>query len=144
MTFVEQCFDFLLLICVHYAYVSHDSSVGELMHLTVCLLCGQGLIPSRGSVFQGVFHWLITHTRKGDGRRQVITSSIERIRGIRSNTASSALRSPDDQKMVVGLKKIMHTVLGFSNIVYESRVYSSYTIHYYSMVQCIECYYDAA
>jgi len=39
---------------------SHDSSGGEWMHLTICPLCGQGLIPGHGGVFQGIFFRLIT------------------------------------------------------------------------------------
>ena len=37
----------------------HDSSVGEWMYLTVCPLCGPGSISSRGGVSQGTFSWLL-------------------------------------------------------------------------------------
>jgi len=35
--------------------VSHNSSLGEWMNLTVCTPCGPGSIPNRGGVFQGIF-----------------------------------------------------------------------------------------
>jgi len=47
------------------------------MHLTVCPLCGPAAIPSHGGEFQEMFPWLITHTWRGDGRRQVVTSPLK-------------------------------------------------------------------
>ena len=40
--------------------LAHDSSLGELLYLTVRLLRGTGLTPSRVGTFQGIFPWLIT------------------------------------------------------------------------------------
>jgi len=59
---------------------------------------GPGSMPGHGRVFQGIFPRLITHARmhtwRGDGRCQVIISSLkESIQGIQSITASS-LRYP--------------------------------------------------
>ena len=47
------------------------------MYLTVCPPYGPGSIPSRGGEFQRIFARLITHTWRGDGRRQVVTSRLE-------------------------------------------------------------------
>ena len=51
------------------------NSLGKLTHLIACPLRDPGSIPSHGGEFQGIFLWPITHTWRGDGRRQVITSS---------------------------------------------------------------------
>ena len=40
--------------------ISHDSSMGERLYLTICPPCGLGSIPDRGGVFQEIFPWLIT------------------------------------------------------------------------------------
>jgi len=69
------------------------------MYLTVCPLRGPSSIPSRGGEFQEIFPWPITHTWRGDGHRQVITSSLkgyEKYEAIQLLLTSGAL--PDDEK----------------------------------------------
>jgi len=47
----------LIILCLlkYIIHVSYDSSVGELMRLTVCPLHSPGSIPSHSGEFQGIF-----------------------------------------------------------------------------------------
>jgi len=57
---------------------SHDSSVGDIMHLTVCPLHGPRVqFPVMEKKFQGFFPWLMTHTWRGDGPRQNIKNPLK-------------------------------------------------------------------
>jgi len=58
-------------------YVINDSSMGEWMYLAVCPPHGPGSTLDHGGLVQGSFPWLITHTWRGDGRRQVVTNPLK-------------------------------------------------------------------
>jgi len=49
----------------------HDSSVREWMYLTVCFLRDPGSILRRGSEFQEIVSWLITHTEEEMGAAEL-------------------------------------------------------------------------
>ena len=89
----------LIILCLlkYIIHVSYDSSVGELMRLTVCPLHSPGSIPSHGGEFQGIFPYLFTHTWRGDGHRQVITDPLKGYKEYEAIQLLQPSGSPDDQ-----------------------------------------------